>query len=96
MAKANAVFVGDEGFILALDTGTDVTTASTTQIIITKPDGTASTKTAGINSTKYLTYTIATGDLDQEGTYAFNAYVVIDGLKKHGDTAYLDVKGVGE
>lgn len=43
---------------------------------------TTSTKTAGASSTRYLTYTIAAGDFDQEGTYSFNAY--------------LDVKGVGE
>jgi hypothetical protein len=62
------------------DSAVDISTATTKQLIFTKPSGTKVTKSASFFTTGtdgILTYTTVSGDLDEIGTWQFQGYVVI-------------------
>lgn len=60
--------------------------ATTTRILYTKPDGTDGYWTANVSGTS-LTYNVTAGDIDQAGTWQFQAYVVVGGRIGYGDIA---------
>ena len=88
MGDATNPRVGAIGLVLTLtctdETGAavDLTTASTTQIIIRPPHGPAVTKTAtvvGAATLGVLRYTTIADDLGVVGAYAAQAYVAFSG-----------------
>jgi hypothetical protein len=89
----NEIHVGDIGtqFVVEVKDGStavDVSSATTKQILIKKPDGTLLTKTAGFftdGTDGKLTYSTISGDLSIAGTWKIQAYVIIGGSEWHSD-----------
>lgn len=79
------IHVGDIGTVLVvtiLEDGSavDISSASSLQIILRKPDGVSYTKTATIytdGTDGKLSYTVLDGDLDAAGLWKIQAVVVI-------------------
>lgn len=97
------VFVGDIGTVIEMtvtnqdDAVVDLSTATTKQIILKKPDGTKLTKTASFvtdGTDGKLSYTTASGDIDQSGPWQLQAYVVLSGGSWHTTKAEMEVSPV--
>jgi hypothetical protein len=88
-------YIGAIGVQILGDCGMDVSAATVAQLKVEKPDGTLVTWTAKpiiINgSPNWLSYTTASGDLDQVGRYAVQPYLEIGEFSGLGETAYFDV-----
>jgi len=90
----NSPKVGGIGVKFTIDTGEDLTGATTANLIFQKPDGTESIKSASIENSTYLTYTTtAADDLDQEGEWSIIASVVKAGFTGYGKTLKCLVLG---
>ena len=66
----------------------DVSSASTKQLIFKKPGGTKLTKTASFftdGTDGIITYDTVSGDLDEDGMWKVQGYVVITGGSFHTD-----------
>jgi len=82
---ANEIHLDDVGtkFLVTIKDGSsavNISTASTKQILITKPSGTKMTKTATFNSDGSdgkIYYTVIADDLDEVGTYQLQGKVII-------------------
>ncbi len=88
---ADKMYVGDIGTEFIVDCGSDLTGATTTDLRVKKPDGTVETWAAAIYNTNYLKYTIVSGDLDQEGEYELQSYVVLPSWTGRGETVEFTV-----
>lgn len=86
------VYLGDFGTLIDLDVGEDVSAATELRIQALKPDGTTVVAwiPALIGET-ILRYPLATGDLDQTGTWKFQAKVTNSDGVWYGETAPLRV-----
>lgn len=72
--------------LLTLDAPTgfdDLVSATTTQILYRKPSGATGAWTATVDG-RDLTYNIHNGDIDEVGSWQFQAYIVVGGLKGFG------------
>lgn len=85
---------------IKLETNTDISAASTKEILYKKPDGTTGKFTAqseigtdGVTESR-LFYQVTDGDIDQDGIWSFQPYVIIGSLKGYGDVDYIDFKPV--
>jgi hypothetical protein len=85
-------YVGDIGTDLVVDTCEPITTATTTDLRIMKPDGNLFTWTGAVYDTTKIKYTVIAGDFDQAGTYRLQAYVVMPGWTGRGDTVFFKVR----
>tara|TARA_R110002020_G_scaffold123344_1_gene279741 strand:- start:1025 stop:1333 length:309 start_codon:yes stop_codon:yes gene_type:complete len=82
---ANEIHLDDVGtkFLVTIKDGSsavNISTASTKQILITKPSGTKMTKTATFNSDGSdgkIYYMVIADDLDEVGTYQLQGKVII-------------------
>jgi len=73
-------------------TAVDLAAASTKQLIFTKPSGAKVTKTASDGTaTGQLTYTTASGDLNETGEYRIQAFVIVGGNQWHSDIGQFTV-----
>lgn len=89
---AGKVYTGDVGTVVLLDSQSDITAMTTTQIRYKKPDGTIGTWTASITATTKLTYTTTVGDWDQAGTWTFWIYVAgAGGIIFHGEPVTYNI-----
>lgn len=88
---ADKSYVGDVGTILVVDTGSDITLATTTKILVRKPDGTETFWTGTLYNTRYIKYTILANDFDMSGTYYLQSYVVLPTWTGRGETATITV-----
>ena len=68
--------LGDIGTVFSIETGAVLTGATTTEILIQKPDLSLATWTATVSGTK-LTYTTVANDLDQRGVWKGHAHVIL-------------------
>lgn len=64
----------------------DLAAASTTKILYKKPDETKGEWSASVAGTK-LVYNLTNGEIDQIGTWEFQAYIVVGGLEGFGNIA---------
>ena len=81
-----SVFVGAIGQKIVLDVGVDISAATTKQIKYQKPNGTTGNWTAAEETTTSISYTTtAATDLDVDGTWRFQAYVITSSWTKHGE-----------
>lgn len=85
------IFKDDEGTEILLDTGQNITAATTKQIKYKKPDGTTGAWVATVVSNTQLRYIAITGDFDIIGEYLLQAYIVLPSWQGHGDVAKLVV-----
>ena len=92
--------VGAIGLIITLtitedDVAVNISSATTKQIKIRKPDGTVMAKTAAFTtngSDGKVTYTTIAGDIDLVGEYKAQAYVVMTGFMGHSTIVTFDAK----
>ncbi len=85
------VYKGDVGTVIYLDCGTDISGATTTKIMVKKPDSTYVEWTGTVDSNTKIKYTIASNDLDQSGKYILQAYVVTSSWTGRGEAVPLMV-----
>lgn len=91
---ANEIHVGDIGtrFIVTVKDGDDIidiSSATTKNLIFRKPDGTLLTKAASFytdGTDGILTYSTVSGDLEDDGFWKLQGYLVIT-----GGTWYTDI-----
>lgn len=96
---AGEIHVGDVGLIFLVtiqdDTGPlDVSMATTRHFIFQRPDKSTLVATAFNNTDGTdgkLFYSTATGDLDQSGTWMFQAFLAIGGSQKYSDIGKFTV-----
>lgn len=79
---------------LTLQTYTDVSSATTLQIRVRKPDATTESMTATAVSDTSARINLADTDIDQAGGWFFQAYAEIGGKKYFGRTFQQEVKAV--
>jgi hypothetical protein len=93
------VYVGQSALTILLETGIDLSTATTTEIRYKKPDGTEGSWPAtvtGSSNTK-LSYGVAdTSQLDQEGEWKVWAYAVFSSGTAIGEAASMTVYHAGQ
>ena len=68
----------------------NVSTATTKQMVFQKPGGSKLTKDAAFftnGSDGIITYTTVSGDLDEEGMWKLQGYIILSG----GNTFYTDI-----
>jgi hypothetical protein len=84
-------FVGDIGTVITVDTGNDLTAATTTDLKVRKPSGATTTWTGAVVNDNYISYTTVEDDFDEAGTYRLQSYVVSPSGTWFGDTATFTV-----
>lgn len=89
--KKNVPYVGDEGTVLLLDCLTDITDNNVLKILYKKPDGVEGEWIGAVDSNTKIKYVLSTGDLDQAGVWAFQAYYESAGGKWRGETVEQEV-----
>lgn len=87
-----SIFVNQGYYLLTLETGIDISTASTKEILYKKPNGTTGAWTATLEGTTQVKYQMDNDDLDMAGSWTFQAYVVIGGLDAYGALFSIEVK----
>jgi hypothetical protein len=89
--------VQDLGVVVSLDTGVDISTATTHTIEVLKPSGATASWLGTLDpDNRSVNHTIVAGDLDETGIYLLSAKVTIGSGVFHGDSVALEVKGAFE
>lgn len=73
-----------------MDTGIDLSQATVTQILFTRPDKSKGSFNAAVSGTQ-LVYEPTVNDFNQAGTYILQAFVTTGGLDGYGATVSLVV-----
>lgn len=81
----------DIGVQFRLNTGIDLSAATTANIHYKKPSGDTGTWTGATASTSYVTYTTVADDLDEDGKWELQAYVVTPSWTLRGTKATVRV-----
>lgn len=84
-------YVGDIGTEIIVDCGVDISTATTHNLMMQKPDLTSVELVGTIHNENFIKYTTIDGDLDQAGIYRIQSKVVISGWQGLGETAKLRI-----
>jgi hypothetical protein len=87
-----SVFKNQGYFVLTLNTGINISTATVTRINYKKPNGVTGYFEATISETTKLIYQLTNDDLDIAGLWQLQAYVEIGGLKAYGEIVYQEIK----
>lgn len=88
---SNKSYVGDVGTILEVDCGVDISSATTHNLMVQKPDLTLDELVGTIYNSNYIRYTTVDGDWDQAGIYRIQSKIVISGWEGLGETAKLRI-----
>lgn len=78
------IYIGDIGTVLTVNVCEDISTATVTDLLIEKPDGTTETWSGTVYNSTYIRYTSQSGDFDQAGKYIFQAYIEMSGWSGRG------------
>lgn len=70
---------------ITLDTGIDISTASSLSIRYKKPSGETGSWSGTLSGLTSITYGVQSGDIDEAGTWRFQAVVVISGETGYGE-----------
>ena len=82
----------DIGVQFKLNTGIDISAATTANILYRKPSGATGSFTGSTDSDYYVVYTTtAAGDLDESGEWELQAYVVTTDWTLRGTVAKVRV-----
>ena len=81
-----AIFVGDIGTVITIDVGVDISSGSAYKIVYRKPSGATGVWTGSLSGTTAVTYTVLTGDFDEEGDWKFQAHVVLPAWEGYSAT----------
>lgn len=88
------IYVNDVGTEIVVDCGSDISTATTTDLLIHKPNGRVATWSGSIYNTNYIKYTTILGDLDEAGDYKIQAYIELPSWSGRGEsTSFTVYKG---
>jgi hypothetical protein len=90
-SSENKYYVGDIGTEVIVDTCSNISSATTANLKVEKPDGTLVTWVGVVYQTTKIRYVILDGDFDQAGKYLMQAYVEIGSWSGHGDTVTFTV-----
>lgn len=82
-------YVGDSYTQISLDTGISLTGASVTRVLYKKPNGIKGFWPATVSGTS-LQYQLQNGDIDQDGIWEIQAYVVIAGKSAYGNKSEIN------
>jgi len=88
------IYINDYGHAFLVRTHTDISGASVLKIKVKKPDLTTDEWVATLDGTEDMSYTVASGDLDQSGTWEGQAYVEDSGWVGHGETFKFKVRAL--
>lgn len=90
------IYVGDSGTKIEVDTKQDLTSATTTNIVVKKPDGTNVTWNGTVDPANptVINYITTSTDFDIPGTYICQAQVTLPGWSGRGDTFFINVNDV--
>jgi hypothetical protein len=90
MAK---IYIGDIGFVMAVDTGMILTGATITNINVLLPSGLSVVWAASINPLidTQLIYSTQAGDLPMAGIYELQSHVAVGAKNLLGDTSQFTV-----
>lgn len=96
MATADKHYVDTVGLIIYVDTDIDLTSATSTKLLVQKPSGEevewTATKTVDEHGeTTRLKYTTVSGDLDEEGFYKIQSYATIGTWTGKGKTTSFKI-----
>ena len=93
-----SVYVGDKGTEVVLDTGSDISTATSAGILARKPDGTKVLWVGSVHQVTKVRYvaSMVTSDFDMSGTYSLQAVVSMPAWAGHGEPADLVVLSLGQ
>lgn len=95
----NQYFVGTVGTVIDVDVGTDISTATTTEIRFIKPDKTTTgTWVAAQHPTDVnkIRYTIISGDWDTPGVWTANAFIAFATWSGPGKTFSWELKDINK
>lgn len=84
-------YVNDIGTEIVVDTGVDISTATTTTMKVKKPDGTLVEWDATIVGLTKLRYVVIAGDWNIKGKYSLQAYVEMPTFEGRGDTVVFEI-----
>ena len=92
IVEQEKIYVGAVGVVITLATEKDLSSATTTEIHVKKPDGTAVEWLATVENNESLVYTTVEDDLDIPGNYVLHAYAEwLDLSKSLGNSVVLKV-----
>lgn len=75
----------DEGTIIRVGIGVDVSTATTRKILYKKPDRSYGEWAASLYDTNYIQYITLENDIDQTGLWKIQSYIETSSGKWYGD-----------
>ncbi len=87
----NKVFVGDVGTVIFVNTKSDISGATTLELLIKKPSGKEETWPGVLDGNSRIKYTINDGDFSEPGDYHLQAYVELPTWKGRGETVVFHV-----
>lgn len=92
-----SIFQGQGLLELKMETGLDLSSASSKAILYKKPDGTAGSWTVtttenGTTTNSVLVYSVPNDALDVYGVWTFQAYAVLAGKKGYGEYIQKEIK----
>ena len=76
---------------ITLETGVNISSATTKKILYKNPEGATGFFTASLSGTTALTYQLTDTDLTVSGEWQFQAYVEIGGLNAFGNIVYQTI-----
>lgn len=79
-----SLFIDSSYFSIRIGTKTNLDTADTLQILYKKPDGSTGFWEA-TQSARELVYEVQDGDIDQDGEWQFQGYIVVNGREGFTD-----------
>lgn len=85
------IYVNDIGTEITVDCGSDISSATTLELYVHKPNGKNVTWTCILSGTNYIKYTTVSGDLDQAGEYSIQSHLVLPTWSGSGETATFNV-----
>ena len=86
------VFTGDEGTVIILDCGADVSSATVRKIKVRKPSGVQIEWAAQAEGTNAIKYVVQAGDVVLPGSWWVQAYIEMPGWKGRGEWSELLVE----
>lgn len=79
------------GVSIIVDTGLDIGSATSLELVVKKPDDTTVTWTGIAEGLTKIKYVIQSGDWDQSGTYLLQAKVTFSDKVLSGETVQFEV-----
>lgn len=89
-------YVGEKGTSIEIDTGQDIQSATTYEIVVQKPDGSSETWAGEISGTSKIAHTVEDGDFDQAGIYQMQSHVVVGTSEWYGETIEIVIYALGD